>query len=285
MSSDLVVITFKKDLDLCKLFLRSVDLFADQTLFDKFWIVITDDSDIKIKSKFDWNIIRLRDLIGDRSNNGYVNQQRAKLEIAKLINSEWYWVFDSKNFFIRTATFDDLYINDRAMVKIGLPTDYWKQSWLNSLDFFGLPYTDPIHNRTPYPINTKIAKNIDIKDFELLWSSKHICEFFFYNAWALKNYDFNLYYQHDDRIFNTTIWPIDLDISVYRPSNLKTALKNLSTTNMPVWSSGLHRTTIQSMSVQQQREWADFLIELDLFDNTVQVSEWYESVRLAAQEK
>ena len=282
MSSDLVVVTYKKDLDLCELFVRSVDRFVDEHLFDNFWIIITDDSEFNVHSRFKWNTIILKDLCLTNSNNGYIDQQMAKIQISKFIDSDWYWVFDSKNFFIRSVTNSDLYNQNKAMVYTTKPSDYWHQSWLNSLALFDLDYVDPIHNRTPYPINTALARNLNIDNFESLWTSKHVCEFFFYNAWVLKQQAFEVY-SPDSRIFNTTMWPIDLSTEIYQPQNLRFLLDKHTVSNMPVWSTGLHRTTVQYMNPLQQQAWAEFLIYLKLFDTVSQVFDWYHRVRLAAQ--
>lgn len=284
MSSDLVVVTYKKDLDLCDLFFRSVEQFIKPGLFKNFWVIITDDSEIDIKSKFNWNVVRLKNLNNTYSNIGYADQQQAKLDISKLITSDWYWVFDSKNFFIRSITNSDLYDNNCARVNVTRPTDYWKQSWINSLQYFNLPYVDPIHNRTPYPIKTSIAQTITC-DFKSLWHNHMICEFFLYNAWVLKHHSFEDMYYSDTRIFNTTIWPIDLSMEIYKPKNLKFLLDKHLISNMPVWSTGLHRTTIDAMDSYHQQEWSEFLVYLKLFDSNNEVYSWYDKVRLAAQEK
>jgi hypothetical protein len=287
MSSDLVVVTFSKDLELCKLFIRSVDLFVDPTIFNNLWIIITDDSEFDFTGRYKWNIVRSKDVfeLSTADNFGYINQQRSKLEISNLINSDWYWVFDSKNFFVRSITPNDLYNNDRAIVNVTHASNDWFKSWGNSLKYFQLSYTDPIHNRCPYPIRTKLAQSLDKAIFEQLWLDENICEFFWYNAWVLKNNQFDKYYYKDDKIFNTTLWPIDLDREIYRPVNLRTALKNLKFTQMPVWTAGLHRTTIQMMNIEQQAEWATFLTELGLFDSEDRVYEWYDAVRLVLQKK
>lgn len=285
MSSDLVVVTFSKDIELCRLFIRSADHFVKPGIFNNFWIIITDDSELNFEIDRKWNIVRAKNLfdLSKKNNSGYINQQRAKLEIAKLITSDWYWIFDSKNFFIREIDNNDLYDNNKARVNVTRPSNDWRQSWLNSLQHFDLPYTDPIHNRTPYPVKTSIAQALEC-NFEPLWFEKGICEFFLYNAWTLKQNQFDVYYP-DDRIFNTTLWPIDLSMEIYRPGNLKIVLNNPHVAKMPVWSTGLHRTTIQSMSGEQQQEWAEFLCYLKLFNNIEDVYGWYEAVRLAAQEK
>lgn len=283
MSSDLVVVTFKKDLDLCRLFIRSFDRFVERELFTNLWIVITDDSDFEFSSTNNWQIIRSGHLFKS-SGNGYVDQQRAKLSISQLITSDWYWVFDSKNFFIRKISHSDLYEGSCARVNVTRPSDHWQTSWNNSLNHFGLPYVDPIHNRTPYPMKTDLVSAINI-EFEPLWFKKGICEFFFYNAWVLKQDQFDQYYYRDTRIFNTTLWPLDLDMEIYQPKNLNLALRNLTITDMPVWTTGLHRTTVAVMNDQQQQEWADFLIKLGLFNNPGDVYAWFRAIRLAAQEK
>lgn len=281
MKQDLVVVVYEKDILLCQNFVKSVDIFTPD-FWNKKWIIVTDRTVIEFVDE-SWTVVYSHDIF-ESSGSGYVDQQIAKLIISQQIISDWYWVFDAKNFLVRTPGLEDLYHLGRARVNVTRPSEEWLASWDAALDFYGVNYPyDPIHNRCPYPVNTAAASRLtgkrnveDFADFFInAWNIYGINEFFLYNARLLAEEEFVDLYYPDDRIFNTTLWPKDMDMEIYQPANLRIVLKNHQYSQMPVWSTGLHRTAIMTMTDQQKQDWQEFMTELGLFEDLAEAEAWF----------
>lgn len=261
MNQDFVVVACRKDLPLLEMLFKSIQLYAGD-IFKHYWIINNDDLSIDEFPSINkpHTIVNLKRLSCD----DYINQQIAKLTISGHITSEWYWVFDSKNFLIKSITHDDLYENNKPRVSLETYRDpYWYTGWVFLSEMYALPEQMPIRNNTPYPIHTVTAKElIESVDYFpskfLEWYSSHnVCEFFLYYAFYLSKHDaFDLYSsQPFSTIANRPIWPGEL--SGNTPLLLK---KN------DIWCTGLHRDTLKTMDVKHRILWTEFLKECGIID-------------------
>lgn len=290
MTQDLVVISFERDIPLLNVFVKSVDKFVTENFFKNLWLVITDDTPIEKfteirKSKFNWNIVYAKELFEVHQGHGlsgYINQQLSKLCIAKKIKSDWYWLFDSKNFILKNISEQDLYSENRAYIGLGDPIDYWQPGYLEVLNRFKLDYQTPIINTTPYPIHTSTMNLMleEVTDFQNLFCNlyldKKTCEFFYYNAFVFKKKMFDKLYHPHGR-FRFTIWPAELEDPESQPEVIKEKLEKQQDFNY-IWCGGLHRTAVAAMNDIQKDKWADFLVWIEFFNNKKEVYSWFEEV-------
>ena len=291
MNQDLVVVSYSGDIELLNVFIKSVDKFVPQGLFENFHIILTDDTDSNeipsiYSSVYKWNIIYAKDMFDLHINghlSGYFNQQLAKLKISERIKSDWYWVFDSKNFLLRTISEKDLYRKGQKKVLVGIddPTEFWLSGYLKSLNYFKTDYKQPLVNTTPFPIHTETVKKMinSVENFNnnffKLCERYSVCEFYFYSAYLVKeNLLDELYSKHG--CTKITLWPMELDTPEFQPERIRKLLENPHNEENFIWCGGLHKNTIASMSSTQKERWADFLLWIGFFKKKIEVYRWFE---------
>lgn len=285
MTQDLVVVSFRRDIPLLNLFVKSVDRFVSENLFENFWLIITDDTPVEkfkslANSKFKWKTVYAKDLFDTIKNHevaSYIDQQIAKLKISELILSEWYWVFDSKNFLLKNINQSNLYKDEKALVFVRDTAIWppWEQGHRNTEKYFNIGNHKFIANSTPYPVYSSLVRELisGIENFELtfkkLFLNDHICEFYFYNGYVIQQKKFEDLYLERER-YQITVWTTNLDQEVFSPDNIKQ--------NNLVWCGGLHYDTIRLMDNEWQQKWAEFLTELGFFSTFNEAIEWFQQV-------
>jgi hypothetical protein len=290
MNQDIVIPSFGPDIPLLRTLIASINKFVPNGLFDNLWLIITDDTD---PAEFDFvrsvsmpvTVLHARDIFDPHrghGQSGYINQQIAKLMIANSIASDWFWIFDSKNFIIKPLDEKVLYREGRARVSVDDPSHHWSDGWNSALEYYGVPYTKAMLNLTPYPVHTASAKKFvnEFADFKTQFTSMYIhdniCEFYIYNAWIAKRGSFDALYQPDG-LLRVTVWPTELDIPMFQPENIRLLLEN-PRWDSPIWCGGLHKNAVRSMTTEHRDRWAEFLVWLGLFADNAAVQSWYVTV-------
>lgn len=290
MTQDLVVPCYKPDLPLLKVLARSLARFDKDHTFQNLWLIVTDStpiSEIEYLKELDfrWRILYLDDIIVRHTGHGmsgYINQQIAKLVISRYVQADWMWIFDCKNFLIKHIDQSTLYKDGLAKVSVDYPSLHWKNSWKSCQELYGIKSKKVITNTTPYPIKTNLVRNmIDEFDsfssnFADLFIRKNICEFFLYNAYILRENQFESYYKLEG-LMRVTIWPNELKEELFQPENIRYLLENPSHIR-PIWCGGLHRDAIKQMDKDQKSRWADILVYLNLFDSVAAVQTWFDEI-------
>jgi hypothetical protein len=125
---DIVVVTFRQELDMLALQLRSIDLFAADDLIRAIFVVLNDRNDdvsryldkiqsiLSLYPKIDDKVrlIPVETLIPAHTlihENGWRSQQAIKLIMSAIVETEFYLVLDTKNHFVRPVQRQD-FISD-----------------------------------------------------------------------------------------------------------------------------------------------------------------------------
>lgn len=192
MAISLLTVTFARDFELLKRQLKSFDLFLDQKY--PHVIILNDDSE--------WpGSVHKSQVPGFRQSQwgGWIDQQTLKLLAANVITTDYYMVFDSKNYLHDTFS-----PNKLPNVAVHENTGKWEGQFNHylkcSYEVFGLNCKDYSNEimcaNTPFVMNTQVVKdmieyletnNIDLID--LLGQGKEFqcVEFYLYSAWCSKN--------------------------------------------------------------------------------------------------
>jgi hypothetical protein len=288
-TQSLVVPSYRKDLPQLELLARSIEIMDSDRLFSKLYLLITDDSKINEYDFLSDRWIRMRcDQIftpyAGHGMSGYINQQIAKFKIADHIDTDWFWILDSKNFLITPIQERLLYRENRSRTTFGEPSSYWADSWDNSLLYWGL---DPADNRTvplnitPFGVRTDdaLAFLSEFGDFPLqfadLFLRQNICEFYLFSSWLYYKGRFNSSCWLDGRLMST-VWPTELNNPAYQPAAIKQEIQHAA---YPPWCGGLHKDTVDRMNSEHAYEWSAYLTELGFFTTQTDANKWFTRVK------
>ena len=289
MTQSLVVPSYRKDLPQLELLARSIEIMDKDRVFSRLYLLITDDSDIEEYSFLSdrWAKIRCEQIFTPHTGHGmsgYINQQIAKFKIAEIIDTDWFWTFDSKNFIITPIEERLLYREGRARTTFGEPSSYWADSWNNSLLYWGL---DPEESRivplniTPVGVRTDDARAFlsTFGDFPLqfgdLFLRQNICEFYLFSSWLYYKDRFDKSCWLDGKLM-TTVWLTELNNPEYQPAAIKQESQQAA---YPPWCGGLHKDTVVQMNEEQAEAWAAYLTELGFFTEKADAREWFTRVK------
>jgi hypothetical protein len=170
---------------------------------------------LKIKIK----LIFLQVLDLDFINTDWFTQQLVKIQIAKIIQSKYYLMLDSKNHFIKHTTkkifFDE---DDRPYIYFNDVGDIFSTYYQNCLDYFHVkcPNQKPelgtlkIQTTTPFLFTTQqcldlieyVEKKENIPFHKFFMESKKYTEFYFYYSYLIYSEYYNNYHH------NTSYHPV-----------------------------------------------------------------------------
>jgi hypothetical protein len=284
-TQDLVVVTFKKDLESFKLLVRSADLFVEDGVFSNYW-VITNDEDLNLsfltEAKHKWNVVDVKDLMGFFHKDGYTTQQILKCQIAKLIDSNWYWILDSKNFFIKKITEDHLF-DISGKVRISNVFDIrnpWVKSWdLTASVFEILPQQKLfIENVTPYAIKTELMRSMI--DYLVCKHKQEFPTWFYRSYHSLFPLSFNEFYLYNHWLIRENNI---LDLYILDPNPLHRCIpirwydhESRLCFHIPYGRRvmGIHRNAFEHLNQDHRILLARFLCNIKLFNNEEDVFTW-----------
>lgn len=213
---DIVTLTYSNIIDISLIKLQAMSMkYLDTSMVNNIFVVYNDknngelvleDSGLldcypeHIRNKV--KIIYVEDLGGSykhhRWSSNWQTQQITKLVISKIILSKYYLILDSKNHFIRDINYYYFFNEDGKPYKVK-KTSYGPHRWYNSLDYFGVSYTDTTNspefdNVTPFMMITNEVvdmiqyiedrENCDFYDFFMVqeYGNKYT-EFFLYGGY------------------------------------------------------------------------------------------------------
>lgn len=143
---------------------------------------------------------------GERSYEGWVTQQVLKLTAAHIIQTPYYMILDSKDYFIQPTDPKVMIVDNKILSKKETFFHHWQETWdifyKNSYSLLGLNPAECKHEvvqpHTPYIVNTQYVRdlinyfaeiNINLIDAVGLQNERtqgKCCEFYLYSAWLSK---------------------------------------------------------------------------------------------------
>lgn len=183
----------------------------NESFIEKFYNEITSCYPSELKKKV--KLLFLKDLKLDFEYSNWFTQQLVKLEVSKVISSDYYVVLDSKNHFINEVTIDYFFNNNVPYLYFNFHNEKMLEFYYNSLNYFNVkcPYSNnsnfnenfKLQVSTPFLFNTKECINLinhietqenkSFKDFFI--ESKKFTEFFLYYAYLVFSNKY-LYYNY-----------------------------------------------------------------------------------------
>lgn len=270
---DFVTVTFREETDLLALQAKSFARFVKADLVNQIAVLINDSDDVKkhvierIVPLYGHHraavIVKSIDELTSSAAAPYRSQQIAKLKFAKHCNSSFYVCLDSKNVFIKEATFDHFH-SDRPLTTTQPLRGYIQEKSSNFYsDMFGLDrIKDPDRAfaiMTPFPIITNRA-------LELMSYIETLSGLPFEDAFASHETvsEFMLYFSYlrkigrvDDHApgpyLSHTIWP---KIDGYSAADIGIKLNKAEASALMI---GLHRNTLKDLSSDAHAVLAQFL--------------------------
>lgn len=277
---DLVTITFEEEYDLLKLQAASVAKFVHNV--NKIHIISNSDVDLSFIKPyygkyqnnvkihywydFDWNI----------DNTHYDAQQVLKCLATDVVETDWYVLLDTKNFFIRNhilaKPLASLY--GRQGFAFRPKEKLW---WENICKFFEVDSSNlPLLYSTPFFTNKQIMQDmvycvekhsgLTLNDYFTIMNmheDTRVLEFFLYSAYMLREHAYADKYTMVDR-FVSSVWPGTVDMKHCQVGYLQTDNR--------LFASGIHRNAYPIIDIHIWKKYLCHSLELldeQEFDNIV----------------
>jgi len=238
---DLVVVTYVGDLVNLEVLLHSVSRFGGHA-FARVHVIAQAERDaaqlvptirsISAGSACPVTVIPQDTLApGLVSDDGWVVQQILKLMAARLVETPYYLLLDSKNHFVNPITVSDFFRDGRPTVFIAdhsarsdaVMQDYFRSTFL----YFALDPDEHLRHSarpiTPFPIRTDVARALlsDIearegRSFPEAFFRRRLSEFFLYTAYIVHRWgSLEAIHAHDPRLGTRiiTLWGRELAVN------------------------------------------------------------------------
>lgn len=272
---DFVTIVFYNPVELALLKLQAYSFkFVDPTIINTIYVIYNDTDTNKeaflkefekIKKFYPKRLIvevvTLDQLKLNFNHSSWFNQQITKLEISRLISSEYYVLLDSKNHFVREIYLSDFIDEGKPILFVDDPgsmINYYQ----NCLTYYGIyqvsesPSTKKFLTTTPYIIKTQdcreMINHIETKE-KIVFS-----EFFKNNPGKYTEfYLYSTYLLFSDKIKNYVLKPM-ASISIFGSDPKIHAFntfdkKKVILTNEKLKTFGLHRGVIQYLDAEYKQ--------------------------------
>lgn len=243
---DFVIIVFNNNLeiDLLKIQAYSYSL-VDESFINNIYIVFNDNMELadNFKNKFNTDIldcfplnirnkvklILLSDIGLTFTCSNWFTQQIVKIQISKIITTEYYVIMDAKNHFINKITKENFFKNEKPYLYFNPNGDEMLTFYYNCLNYFNVkcPYKNDnvfkIQTTTPFVFITNECLNLmeyirvrEKKPFDIFFvENMKYTEFFFYYAYLLHTKKDNCYEYNRDIHPGVTVGPQDPKTAYY----------------------------------------------------------------------
>jgi len=172
------IVTYKKDFDLAKRLISSIEENWHHHCIEEIIIFVNDNVNFDITSS-----LNLRILYSDMNNYDWYTQQFIKLNFANYVNTEYFIIHDSKDYYLPGEKIDLSYYFNENKQSIGswfnLPNyTYFKNQFINAYSFYGIDFNNvsaKLNEHTPIICKTEIMKDLifSLKDINLVESFKN----------------------------------------------------------------------------------------------------------------
>lgn len=205
-----IIVPVKGDVDIYRL--DNIQLFLYDYFQTRYKILIitnkkefSEINNLKVKyKKLNIDIIDEKNIFKpSKAISGWRYQQILKLEISKLIKTEWYICMDADCFICKKLEYDNLFVNGKCKTNI-MTHDFCPATWKKDVDKI-IPLTGTYGlGVTPQILNTKICLEL-LNEFPASFLEKNkFTEYLLYSSFLNKKNKMDLYI--DDKYFSKGIW-------------------------------------------------------------------------------
>lgn len=169
-----VVVTCLKDIKLFERFITSINEYWDSSTLQRLIVVVNEEKEylpdfqqFKCSALTRW--LTVEDVLGHipKNNrlNGWHSQQQIKLVISKYVETEYFIIHDSKDFYVRNSTLSN-YFDDRGLIKYHLTNDdTYRQEYKNACELVGIELPNlKLKHWTPVVVHTQ-TQNEMVKEY------------------------------------------------------------------------------------------------------------------------